>query len=152
MSEARFPAERGSYLLWMYLARGQEMGIGGLGLHEFRRGWYAYCGSAFGPGGLRARLNHHLKEAQRPHWHIDYLKEAAEIRAVWICRGVNSEHDWSRRLLTLAAAQIPLSGFGSSDCNCRSHLVYLPRRPASRIVQELLRGDCPIGRYNLGRA
>jgi len=149
MTEQFFPAAKGSYLLWLYLRRGHEIEIGKLGPHCFSRGWYFYCGSAFGPGGLQARLNHHLNVSPRTHWHIDYLKVRAEIRSVWLCRGVNLEHDWSRMLLTLPGALAPVPGFGSSDCNCLSHLVYLRKRPAIKVMRDCLVGDSCIESFCL---
>lgn len=149
MLDSHFPSEHGSYLLWLYLPHGKAITIGRLGLHYFRRGWYFYTGSAFGLGGLRARLGHHLKPSGTCHWHIDYLKKSAGIRSIWICPGVNSEHDWSRRMMTLPTAECPLPGFGASDCRCRSHLVYLPRKPAPQNIRDLLAGADDIGCYDL---
>ncbi len=54
--------------------------VGRLGRLALRPGHYVYVGSAQGPGGVRARLSRHLRQATRPHWHIDYLTAAAEIR------------------------------------------------------------------------
>ena len=50
-------------------------------------GFYVYVGGALGPGGLRARLSHHLRRAVRPHLHIDYLRRGAMLVAV-LYRGV----------------------------------------------------------------
>jgi Uri superfamily endonuclease len=145
----RFPADKGSYLLWFFLPRGADLTIGKLGRHHFKRGWYLYCGSAFGAGGLRARIGHHLKPSEKKHWHVDYLKSEANIRSVWFCRGENNEHDWSKKLSTLPGANFPVIGFGSSDCDCRSHLIYLSRKPSSKNVQELLSGLVKIARRNV---
>lgn len=134
----KFPPARGSYLLWFYLPRGTDLTVGKLGRHHFKRGWYLYCGSAFGPGGLRARLGHHLKPSTKKHWHIDYLKESADLRSVWFCVGENHEHEWSRKLIGEAGGCFPLNGFGSSDCDCNSHLVYFSRRPGSVRIRDIL--------------
>lgn len=113
--------------------------IGRLGSFSFCRGWYFYTGSAFGPGGLKARLRHHLKPLQRYHWHIDYLRSAAELRSVWYQPGVNNEHLWSASLISsLPEARFPVARFGSSDCRCASHLVYLSRRPGPGLVRSAL--------------
>ncbi len=149
MIERRFPSTPGSYLLWLYLARSRDIDVGRLGRCRFRRGWYFYSGSAFGPGGLAARLGHHRHAVVRPHWHIDYLRKWAVIRAVWLCRGVNREHEWSASLQTLPGAEMPYKGFGSSDCKCRSHLVYLARQPAAAALRRLLDGDCRLERFRL---
>ena len=53
--------------------------------------------------------------------------------------------------MELENAERPVPGFGSSDCECRSHLVYLPKRPAAGNVRNLLTGDCRIEPYNLPR-
>lgn len=144
-----FPAARGSYLLWFYLPRGGELTVGRLGTHHFRRGWYLYCGSAFGPGGLRARLKHHLGVSEKKHWHVDYLKTRAQVRSVWFCLGANQEHRWSRGLAGIVEARYPLAGFGASDCDCCSHLIYFPGRPASARILGALGGETPVFRRNL---
>lgn len=146
----KFPADKGSYLLWLFLPRGTDLTIGKLGCHHFRRGWYLYCGSAFGPGGLRARIGHHLKHSDRKHWHIDYLKSKAQIRSVWFGVGENFEHEWSRRLADYAEASYPLAGFGASDCHCCSHLIYFPRRLASNTIRNVLGDEKMICRRNVG--
>ena len=55
--------------------------LGGLGSLTLRPGWYVYVGSAFGPGGVCARLAHHRKRAARPHWHVDYLRLHTRLEA-----------------------------------------------------------------------
>lgn len=145
----RFPSDKGSYLLWFSLPRGTDLTIGRLGKHRFRRGWYLYCGSAFGPGGLRARLGHHLRISEKKHWHIDYLKPCADLRSVWFCVGKNLEHDWNSQLTEIAEADYPLTGFGSSDCHCPSHLIYFPRRPASNMIRKILGSGKSILRRNV---
>lgn len=149
MAERRFPQEKGSYLLWLYLRKGLTVEIGRLGTYHCKRGWYLYSGSAFGPGGLRARISHHCRMSIRPHWHIDYLKAHAEIRFVWLCRGLNQEHRWSHLLAGLPTATMPIPGFGASDCQCRSHLIYFARKPQSRRLQDCLMGDCRMERFKL---
>ncbi len=124
----RLPAEPGSYLLWLYLRQQHELDVGRLGRFRCRRGWYLYCGSAGGPGGLRARLSHHLRPLRRLHWHIDYLRQIAELRSIWLCQRVNTEHLWSE-LLQQHKILAPIAGFGSSDCACASHLFWLARKP-----------------------
>ncbi len=56
----------------------KRLEIGRLGSFNIIPGFYAYVGSAFGPGGLRARIRHHLESVAQPHWHIDYLLGYAE--------------------------------------------------------------------------
>lgn len=85
-------------------------------------GYYAYCGSARGPGGLAARIGRHLRCGKRRRWHIDRLTAAARIEAVAVDVG---GHECALAGALLAAGgRVPLPGFGSSDCrHCPSHLV-----------------------------
>ena len=74
-------ARPGTYALLLRARSGGRIQIGRCGSLAVRPGWYVYVGSAFGPGGLRARLRHHCRLAERPHWHIDYLRRA--LRPSW---------------------------------------------------------------------
>ena len=89
-------------------------------------GRYGYCGSAYGPGGIRARVARHLKRGKTVHWHIDRLTAAGRIVAV------NSEPGGDECALmdglrAQSGVSIPAPGFGSSDCRrCPAHLASLP--------------------------
>lgn len=87
-------------------------------------GLYAYCGSAYGPGGLRARIARHMKPDKTPRWHVDRLTAAGRI-----VRIAAHEGGWECDLvdrLRAAGGRTPLRGFGSSDCRrCRAHLLAL---------------------------
>ena len=130
----RLPTDPGSYLLWYFLPKGQNISVGKFGPQLFKRGWYGYCGSAFGSGGLRGRLKHHLAQSEKCHWHIDYFKAHASLRRLWIHVGYNKEHDWSRLLLFDCGGQVLCRGFGSSDCSCDSHLIYFSSQAAIAIA------------------
>lgn len=89
-------------------------------------GTYVYVGSAFGPGGLRARLARHLRPEKRPHWHVDYL--TAVLRPVAIIYSADEAHQecaWVQILLAAPGTTVPMAGFGNSDCTagCPAHLV-----------------------------
>jgi Uri superfamily endonuclease len=104
--------------------------IGKFGPTRIASGYWVYVGSAFGPGGLRARLSHHLRPSPRPHWHLDYIKFGLHPVEIWATDdGAKRECEWAGVLSTLKGATRPIAGFGASDCSCRSHLVHLPRRP-----------------------
>jgi len=72
--------DSGIYLLVIRLYGPRWIQIGGLGYRFFHRGSYGYVGSA--RRGMKSRLNRHLKEIKRLHWHIDYLLRYAEIVAI----------------------------------------------------------------------
>lgn len=112
---------KGTYILVLYMGKGRFTQIGRLGRIRFKKGWYTYVGSAFGPGGLMARIKHHAMPKTTFHWHMDYLE--ADIREIWISGpGARLEHEWADFLNKTAADNIP--GFGCSDCRCASHLFY----------------------------
>lgn len=120
----------GTYALVYRCPTPVEKAAGRLGRVFLHPGYWIYVGSAFGPGGLRARLAHHLSPSPRPHWHLDYVKRAMTPIDIWTTTDpVKREHDWAATLASLRGASCPIAGFGASDCTCRSHLIYLRRRP-----------------------
>lgn len=130
---------KGVYLLIARLDRPAQIQIGALGIFDFSTGWYIYAGSAMGAGGLRARLTRHRRAEKRLHWHIDYLLTMSTLEATWhVASSEKLECAWAAAIARLPGAQIPVSGFGSSDCACPSHLIYHPRRPIDRQVRHAL--------------
>jgi Uri superfamily endonuclease len=124
------PARPGTYVLLMAATQRRRLTIGRLGALAVREGCYCYVGSARGPGGLRARLRHHLGTARRLHWHIDYLRRAARPVAAWFSDDPScSEHAWADILRAMPGASIPLRRFGASDCKCNSHLFWFATPP-----------------------
>lgn len=118
--------EPGTYALILRCFSRQVVSIGKLGNLHAENGCYVYVGSAFGSGGVRARIRHHLKISVRPHWHMDYLRPVVEIKEVWYSHAPGQmEHQWAVFFNKLKYAAIPLTGFGSSDCGCESHLFSL---------------------------
>ncbi|BES82251.1 hypothetical protein PABY_18180 [Pyrodictium abyssi] len=75
--------EKGVYVLVFVLQEGYRGLVGRRLEARLGPGAYAYVGSAWGPGGLRARLCRHLYGRRgRMHWHIDYLAAAPGYRAL----------------------------------------------------------------------
>ncbi len=114
----------GTYTLCIELDAPSTIKIGALGAHKLPAGAYAYTGSAFGAGGF-SRVDRHYElaagERETRHWHIDYLLGHGNATITGDIR--TPEED----IECLVAAELPtspVSGFGSSDCNCRSHLAY----------------------------
>ena len=121
----------GTYVLILRSTRGSPVVVGQLGVLHLEPGYYAYVGSALGPGGLGARLGRHLQGPGRVHWHIDYLRAQADPVEAWYSFGhLRREHRWSDALQSRSDAAIPLLGFGASDCRCDSHLFFFTRRPS----------------------
>ena len=113
--------DKGTYVIILYVGNGKSIQIGKLGKFKFRKGYYAYVGSAFGPGGLKSRLKHHIEPKKTYHWHIDFLNPL--VTELWVSNnGARLEHEWARALGKTASDKI--LGFGCSDCTCESHLFF----------------------------
>lgn len=133
------PALPGGYVVQYYLNATHVLKVGQLGKFWMPRGDYFYMGSARGPGGLRARIIHHIRRRPtRNHWHIDRLSPVAVPQAIYYLldsanQHMNETNDatmaveciWSQALAVLHGASIPAPGFGSSDCKarCSAHLI-----------------------------
>ena len=127
------PGEKGTYLLIVSVPQLKRIEIGRLGKFDIVPGFYAYVGSAFGAGGLRARIGHHLESTAAPHWHIDFLLQVAEPLEVWCTTADQKlEHHWADLLNNASQFRVPIPRFGSSDYHRSraSHLFYSKRRPA----------------------
>ena len=122
---------RGTYAIVLKPTAESSIKVGKLGLLRVQSGYYIYVGSAFGPGGLKARIAHHKRRSHRSRWHIDYLRAVTEICEVWYTYDPKSrEHQWAETLAAAKASSTPFPGFGSSDCNCMTHLYYFKSKPS----------------------
>jgi Uri superfamily endonuclease len=133
--------ESGTYLLWLQADREDKIEVGRLGVLSLAPGVYGYVGSAFGPGGVRARVQRHARtEDKALHWHIDYLRAATTLEAVWVTYdAARRECTWASVLRSLPEATVPLDGFGASDCDCPAHLVRFGSLPTGAIFLTRLR-------------
>lgn len=112
--------------------------IGKLGIHDFPPGYYVYIGSAL--GGVHGRLSHHLKSEKRLYWHIDYLLQQAKVVQIWCALGRDRlECTWNTILTELPGATPIIPGFGSSDCQCHTHLTHFLIRPSLTGFRQRLR-------------
>ena len=122
------PTAGGSYTLFLRLTASATIRVGRLGRFDFPAGTYAYFGSAFGPGGLQARLGRHLRGGGALRWHVDYLRSRATVAGY--CYTVSTQRlecVWSRAAAAWPGASAPVPGFGASDCRagCPAHLFLL---------------------------
>ncbi len=134
------PDEPGTYALQLHLSRPLQQEIGRLGRFLFPAGELIYVGSAFGPGGLRARLGRHLNHAGAPRWHIDTLLPAAQLIGFWATTFPSRlECGWVATLAALPGASYPASGLGSSDCRhgCPAHLLAFTGFDQQAISEQL---------------
>ncbi|AGN02497.1 hypothetical protein L593_12790 [Salinarchaeum sp. Harcht-Bsk1] len=118
----------GTYTLLVALDGRRRIEVGALGEITFDHRWYAYTGSALGPGGF-SRVDRHREmaagERDVRHWHVDYLlgHPGTTIDAVWTTPGADRE--------CAIAADLPgdqVAAFGASDCECATHLVGADER------------------------
>jgi Uri superfamily endonuclease len=62
--------------------------VGRLGPVRLPAGTLRYFGSAYGPGGLRARVRRHLaRENRRDRWHIDAVTRALGVGRILLVPG-----------------------------------------------------------------
>ena len=121
----------GTYALVFSAPGKRQIAVGKIGTLQLQPGFYIYVGSAFGPGGLKARIAHHSRIPTRPHWHVDYLASDLGLTEIWYTFDpVHREHQWAAAIASIRGASLPLAGFGSSDCGCTSHLFFFNTKPA----------------------
>lgn len=141
------PAHPGTYVLVLASPKTGPLRIGRFGTLELQEGFYVYVGSAFGPGGLQARLRHHLQPTARPHWHIDYLRAACGLIEVWFtCDAARQEHAWASIMENLPGATLPMPGFGSSDCGCAAHMFSFAGLPSIRAFRARFKSSVTVYR------
>jgi sugar fermentation stimulation protein A len=118
--------DRGSYLFILKLPDDMRLEVGKLGQVFFRKGFYIYVGSAM--ANLTKRIERHRRLRKGMHWHIDYLRPHAAVRAALpirssdrlecpIARSIREISEWA------------IKGFGCSDCSCDSHLFAMAEDP-----------------------
>jgi len=136
-------ARHGTYALVFSSETEQLIRVGRLGQVRVPRGFLVYIGSALGPGGVRARVGHHLRISPRPRWHVDYLRARTRLEEVWYCyEERRREHDWAEAMGRQRKADC-IPGFGVSDCRCESHLYSFATHPSRRAFVRQLRALCP---------
>ena len=121
------------YVLIIEVGSDVAVHVGALGRLMFKKGFYAYVGSA--QNNLAKRVCRHLAKEKRKYWHIDYLldSDATRIAAVF-----HKQADKAQECMLaefIGNRWEAVVGFGSSDCNCKSHLFQLE---SLSFLQELM--------------
>ena len=127
---------KGCYLLVVYNSTNIKLKIGALGEILFEEGYYFYVGSAMGNSGsstLINRVKRHVSPSKnkKTHWHIDYLLDNKKIfihHLFLIPSSQNMECTIANELFNVSDGYI--NKFGSSDCKCKSHLLYFKNLPS----------------------
>ncbi len=125
----RVKSGHGTYALILRCDTQTQIRVGRQGVLGVQTGYYVYIGSAFGPGGVKARVSRHVRQMKAKHWHIDYLRDVTVPVAVWCGYGTRDlEHRWAQSFCDLPGA-CPVPGFGCTDCTCESHLFRFGSMP-----------------------
>jgi Uri superfamily endonuclease len=143
------PSKPGSYALHLRLTSRLCFDHEKLGKHSLSPGDFVYLGSAHGLGGLSARLGRHIRGDGKPKWHIDILRESAEVISAYCLLQADRsgqpplECAWSQVLAQSPNNRVPIPGFGSSDCvsGCQAHLIALNIPSSKKNLMKLLIGQ-----------
>jgi Uri superfamily endonuclease len=134
---------KGLYTLVMRLKRSTRCRVGALGNNCLKEGMYVYTGSARGEAStsLERRIERHWGKRRRRFWHIDYLL-GLDSCSIITCVYSESDRDLecavNRTIRNPIGGVFPVRGFGSSDCNCRSHLMYVQSGNTARTLHALM--------------
>ena len=110
-------------MLYIHLPNDEEILVGSLGRIYFKKGYYAYVGRA--RRGLLSRIRRHMRKEKKKRWHIDYFLEKGNVFLVSFFDESSCSECEKARMIEKIYAGKPIKGFGSSDCKCISHLIYL---------------------------
>ncbi|MCK4475877.1 MAG: GIY-YIG nuclease family protein [Methanophagales archaeon] len=120
---------KGTYVLIIENHADTEVEIGKMGNIEFKKGFYAYVGSAL--SGLEQRIGRHLREADKSkklHWHIDYFlaSPSVEVKEVVFAEtGERKECEIAANMdMHMEKGLNSIENFGCTDCSCKSHLFF----------------------------
>lgn len=123
---------KGSYILLIELENDKEIQISKLGDIFFKKGFYVYIGSAL--NGLEQRITRHLRDDKKNHWHLDYLLRSAKVNSVYYKE--NNQKEECKIAKSFSKLK-PVSGFGCSDCKCKSHLFYGSKNEIIKSINSL---------------
>ena len=137
----------GTYALILRSRSKATTRVGRWGQINLEKGYYIYVGSAFGPGGVRARVSHHCRKNKSAHWHIDYLRRYLNPVGAWYSHDRKRlEHSWAQFLSDMSGIS-SIQGFGCSDCKCNSHLFFTSKKPSLALFSNVIGGEIKSWSY-----
>ena len=143
-------SDPGTYALILQNLERAEIQIGRWCQIDLEPGYYVYVGSAFGPGGVQARVSRHCRRTKPNRWHIDYLREFVSPLGAWYSHETTRlEHRWARILCDMSGMS-SIAGFGCSDCECHSHLFQSSTTPDLARFSRVAGGKVELWRYQGG--
>jgi len=114
---------KGVYILVVSVSKDINVNVGALGSLNFEKGLYAYVGSA--QNNLEKRIERHLRKTKQKFWHIDYLLDNANVEVLKVFHKKAGRLEECKIAKNISEIGVPVKGFGSSDCKCKSHLFKL---------------------------
>ena len=114
---------KGVYILVVSVSKDINVNVGALGSVNFEKGLYVYVGSA--QNDLEKRVARHLRRTKQKFWHIDYLLDDANVEVLKGFYKKAGRSEECRVANKIGERCVPIKGFGSSDCKCKSHLFKL---------------------------
>jgi Uri superfamily endonuclease len=111
---------KGVYVLVIQVDEDTDINVGAIGRLTFKKGLYAYVGSA--QNNLKQRVKRHLRKRKRRFWHVDYLLGNDAAKIVKVFRKQAEKTEECAIAGVIGERGEPMDGFGSSDCSCKSHL------------------------------
>ncbi len=126
---------KGIYILILKLNNDTVIRIGKLGKFRFKKGYYAYTGSALGPGGFKRVARHYDvgsgKNLTRK-WHIDYLLPCSDVVG---CVLIPTDESIECNVACAVGEFCDgIPGFGCSDCSCPAHLFFSETDPGEKVI------------------
>lgn len=126
---------KGIYCLQLKCSKKYTIEIGKLGTFQFEPGYYHYIGSAM--NSLEKRTARYFSKIDNHHWHIDHLlKKAIPVTIVKIKTEKRLECKFNNVFQEYFNTTAPIKKFGSSDCNCFSHLHFTKNNILPFMVKE----------------
>ncbi len=114
---------KGIYILLIKVKKDINIKVGALGKILFKKGRYAYVGSA--QNNLEKRIQRHLSKNKKKRWHIDYLLMNPNVEVESVHHKETGKEEECEIAQVLETVEEPIKGFGSSDCKCTAHLFRL---------------------------
>jgi Uri superfamily endonuclease len=133
---------KGLYAILMVISQKVLIDIGKLGSTTFHQGIYLYIGRGSGKSSsIQNRVKRHISIIKNKFWHIDYLTSNPKVdvkAAIAAATGEITECQLAQILLHDLKAEQTIRGFGSSDCKCTGHLLYVPLHEKQVDLKEIV--------------
>ena len=111
---------KGVYVLIIRVDEDTDVNVGAIGRLTFKKGLYAYVGSA--QNNLEQRVKRHIRKEKRRFWHIDYFLDNDATKVIEVFHKQADKTEECAIAKVIGERGEPIDGFGSSDCSCKSHL------------------------------